>query len=203
MRLHKEGVCDNPDVMAHLTETDALKALDAFDSNFASDARNVRIGLTTYGFSPFNLNVLLYSCRSMFAIPYNLSPTLCMKYDFIFLRLVIPSPNHLVTKINMMMRPLIEDLKLFWKEQKHMCDTPGVNFALCREIYPNLGRSVKFSISRSHLSPFIKLLVKVSPISDFTRSPEGQIWSLLKLLFSARMRARKSFSIYKSHLKLI
>jgi hypothetical protein len=82
-------------------------------------------------------------------------------------------------------------------------DTPGVNFALCREIYPNLGRSVKISISPSRLSPFIKLLVKVSPISDFTRSPEGQIWSLLTLLFSARMRTRKSFSIYKSHLKLI
>jgi hypothetical protein len=62
------------------------------------------------------------------------------------------------------------------------CDTPGVSFVLRREIYPNLGRSVKFSISRSCLSPFIKLLLKVSPISDFTRSPEGQIWSLLKLL---------------------
>jgi hypothetical protein len=63
------------------------------------------------------------------------------------------------------------------------CDTPGVSFVLCREICPNLGRSVKFSISRSRLSPFIKLLVKVSPISDFTQSLEGQIWSLLKLLF--------------------
>jgi hypothetical protein len=38
-------------------------------------------------------------------------------------------------------------------------------------------------MSRSRLSPFIKLLVKVSLISDFTRSPEGQIWRLLKLLF--------------------
>jgi hypothetical protein len=65
----------------------------------------------------------------------------------------------------------------------HECDTPGVSFVLHREIYPNLGRSVKFSISRSRLSPFIKLLVNVSLISDFTWSPEGQIWSLLKFLF--------------------
>jgi hypothetical protein len=50
-----------------------------------------------------------------------------------------------------------------------VCDTPGVSFVLRREIYPNLGRSVKFSFSRSHLSPFIRLLVKVSPISDFIR----------------------------------
>jgi hypothetical protein len=55
-----------------------------------------------------------------------------------------------------------------------LCDTPGVSFVLRREIYPNLGRSVKFSSSQSCLSPFIKLLVKVSPISDFysiSRSP--------------------------------
>jgi hypothetical protein len=52
------------------------------------------------------------------------------------------------------------------------CDTPGVYFVLCREIYPNLGRSVKISISLSHLSPFITLLLKVSPIFEFLRSLE-------------------------------
>jgi hypothetical protein len=43
------------------------------------------------------------------------------------------------------------------------CDTPGVYFVLRGEIYPNLGCSVKISISLSHLSPFIKLLMNVSP----------------------------------------
>jgi hypothetical protein len=52
------------------------------------------------------------------------------------------------------------------------CDTPGVYFVLCQEIYPNLGCSVKISISRSHLSPFIKLLMNVSPIFEFLRSQE-------------------------------
>jgi hypothetical protein len=52
------------------------------------------------------------------------------------------------------------------------CDTPGVYFVLCREIYPNLGLSVENSISRSRLSPFIKLLVKVSPNFEFLRSLE-------------------------------
>jgi hypothetical protein len=36
------------------------------------------------------------------------------------------------------------------------CDTPGVYFVLCREIYPNLGCSVKISISRSHMSLIIQ-----------------------------------------------
>jgi hypothetical protein len=46
------------------------------------------------------------------------------------------------------------------------CDTPGVNFALCREIYPNLGCSVKISISRSCLSLFIRLSLGSSPNSE-------------------------------------
>jgi hypothetical protein len=47
--------------------------------------------------------------------------------------------------------------------QETRCDTPGVFFVLCREIYPNIGCSMQISISRSHLSLFIKLLMKVSP----------------------------------------
>ena len=58
------------------------------------------------------------------------------------------------------------------------CDTPGVYFALCREIYPNLGCSVKFSISLSHLSPFIKLPMKVSPSLKLFDLKNNQIWSL-------------------------
>jgi hypothetical protein len=38
------------------------------------------------------------------------------------------------------------------------CDTPGVYFALCQEIYPNLGCSVKISISRSHMSLIIQTI---------------------------------------------
>jgi hypothetical protein len=63
------------------------------------------------------------------------------------------------------------------------CDTLGVYFALCREIYPNLVCSVKISISRSHLSPFIKLLMKVSPNLKLFDLKNNQIWSMLQLLF--------------------
>jgi hypothetical protein len=63
------------------------------------------------------------------------------------------------------------------------CDTPGVSFVLCREICPNLGCSAKISISLSHLSPFIKLIVNVSPNLELFDLKNSQIWSLLKLLF--------------------
>jgi hypothetical protein len=84
----KEGVHENPDVMAHPADTDAWKALDAFDSSFGDEVQNVRLGLATDCFSPFNLTALSYSCWSVFAVPYNLLPALCRKYEFIFLCLV-------------------------------------------------------------------------------------------------------------------
>jgi hypothetical protein len=64
------------------------------------------------------------------------------------------------------------------------CDTPGVCFVLRREIYPNLGCSVKISIYRSYLSPFIKLLMNVSPSLELFDLKNSQIWSLLKLFIS-------------------
>jgi hypothetical protein len=41
MRWHKEGVRENPNVMAHPAHTDAWKALDAFDSSFAHEGQVV------------------------------------------------------------------------------------------------------------------------------------------------------------------
>jgi hypothetical protein len=62
MRWHKEGVLENPDVMAHPVDTDAWKALDAFDSSFVDEVQNVYFGLATDRFSPFNLTAPSYSC---------------------------------------------------------------------------------------------------------------------------------------------
>jgi hypothetical protein len=69
------------------------------------------------------------------------------------------------------------------------CDTLGVNFSLCREIYPNLICLVKISISRSHLSPLIKLLMKVSPSSELLDLKNNQFWSVLKT-FNSRNKCR-------------
>jgi hypothetical protein len=50
-------------------------------------------------------------------------------------------------------------------------------------IYPNLGCLVKISISRLYLSPFIKLLMNVSPNLELFDLKNNQIWILLKILF--------------------
>jgi hypothetical protein len=51
----------------------------------------------------------------VFVIPYNLPPYLCMKYEFIFLCLIIPSLDHPGKKLNVMLKRLIEELKELWK----------------------------------------------------------------------------------------
>lgn len=114
MRWHKEGVRENDKVMVHPSDGDAWKALDNFDPDFTDEARNVRIGLATDGFTPFGQNAASYSCWPVFAIPYNLPPSLCMKYEFMFLFLIIPGPEHPGSKLNVMLQPLIEELKKLW-----------------------------------------------------------------------------------------
>jgi hypothetical protein len=64
------------------TRLEISSPIDAFDSSFGSEARNVHIGLVIDGFSHFNLNVSSYSCWPVFAIPYNLMPPLCISFDF-------------------------------------------------------------------------------------------------------------------------
>jgi hypothetical protein len=59
MRWHNEGVRENDQVMVHPSDSEAWKD---FDPDFARDARNVRIGLATNGFTPYNLSATSYSC---------------------------------------------------------------------------------------------------------------------------------------------
>ncbi|WVZ52608.1 hypothetical protein U9M48_003652 [Paspalum notatum var. saurae] len=93
---------------------DAWKALDEFDPEFAKDARNIRFGLATDGFTPFHESAASYYCWPVFAIPYNLPPSMCMKYEFMFLCLIVPDPKHPGPKLNVMLQPLIKELKQLW-----------------------------------------------------------------------------------------
>jgi hypothetical protein len=103
MRWHKDGDRENKEVTVHPSDSYSWKALDNFDPEFAHDAINVHIGLATDGFTTFGDNVASYSCWPMFAIPYNLSPSLCTKYEFMFLYLIVPGPNHPGPKLNVML----------------------------------------------------------------------------------------------------
>jgi hypothetical protein len=114
MRWHKNGERENKEMMVHPSDSDAWKALDNFDLEFAQDVRNICIGLAIDGFTPFGDNAAPYSCWPVFAVPYNLPPSLCMKFEFIFLCFVVPGPDHPRPKINVMLKPLIDELKELW-----------------------------------------------------------------------------------------
>jgi hypothetical protein len=108
IRWHKEGVRENDQVIVHPSNSEAWKAIDDFDPDVARDAQNVRIRLATDVFMPYNMSASSYSCWLVFAIPYNLPPALCMKYESMFLCLIIPGPDHPESCINVMLKPLIE-----------------------------------------------------------------------------------------------
>jgi hypothetical protein len=114
MRWHKDGERENKEVMVHPSDSDAWKALDNFDLEFARDVRNVHIGLATNGFTPFGENATSYSCWPVFVVPYNLPSSLCMKYEFMFLCFIVPGPDHPGPKLNVMLKPLIDELKELW-----------------------------------------------------------------------------------------
>jgi hypothetical protein len=104
-------VRENDHVMVHPSDSEAWKALDAFDVDFVRDAWNVCIGFAADGFSLYDTSAVSYSCWPIFAIPHNLPPALCMKYKYMFLCLIVPGPDHPRTRINVMLKPLIEELK--------------------------------------------------------------------------------------------
>jgi hypothetical protein len=88
--------------------------LDRFDPEFARDARSVRLGLSTDGFTPYNKSSTSYSCWLVLIMPYNPPPNKCMKEGFIFLALIIAGSKHHGKKVNIFMQPMIEELKELW-----------------------------------------------------------------------------------------
>jgi hypothetical protein len=68
----------------------------------------------TDGFTSFSDNATSSSYWPVFAVPYNLSPSLCIKYEFMFLCLVVPAPDHPRPKLNVMLKPLTNELKELW-----------------------------------------------------------------------------------------
>jgi hypothetical protein len=53
-----EGVRENDQVTVHPSDSEAWKTLYDFDAYFIRDAQNVRIGLVTDEFSPYNTSVV-------------------------------------------------------------------------------------------------------------------------------------------------
>ncbi|GKV17042.1 hypothetical protein SLEP1_g27595 [Rubroshorea leprosula] len=108
--------------IVHPTGAEAWKHFDRTYPDFASDPRNVRLGLCTDGFTPFGHTATPYSCWPVFFTVYNLPPAMCMKPKSIFLSLIIQGPQSPRKNIDVMLRPLIDELKELWYNEVQTYD---------------------------------------------------------------------------------
>ena len=86
--------------MCHPSDAQAWKQFDQLHADFASEPRNVRLGLCADGFTPFGQSCKTYSCWPVIITPYNLPPEMCMTTPYMFLSCIIPGPKNPKGKID-------------------------------------------------------------------------------------------------------
>ncbi|XP_068486822.1 uncharacterized protein [Phaseolus vulgaris] len=104
----------NEGILRHSRDSEAWKNFDLMNPQFASDARNVRLGLAADGFNPFGDLSTSHSTWPIVLIPYNLPPWMCMKQSSFILSMIIPGKRAPGNDIDVYLRPLIEELKELW-----------------------------------------------------------------------------------------
>ena len=87
------------------------KEFDKEHAWFVEDSRNVRLVLASDGFNPFGNMSTSYSTWPVILMPYNLLPWRCMKDAYMMLSLLIPGPKAPGNKIDVYLRPLVDDLQ--------------------------------------------------------------------------------------------
>ncbi|XP_018853154.2 uncharacterized protein LOC109015127 [Juglans regia] len=115
MRWHKEKQVTDDNFLRHPADSKSWKAFDEAHSWFANDPRNVRLGLASDGFNPFNNMVKPYSIWPVILVPYNLPPWLCMKDQFFMTSLIIPGPKSPGNDIDVYLQPLLDELLELWE----------------------------------------------------------------------------------------
>ncbi|XP_042950023.1 uncharacterized protein LOC122282129 [Carya illinoinensis] len=122
MRWHVEERVDDPNFMRHPADSTVWKDFDNKHPWFAQDPRNVRLGLASDGFNPFNNMSKPYSIWPVLLVSYNLPPWLCMKDPYVMMSLLIPGPKAPRNDIDVFLRPLIDELTELWVEGIHTYD---------------------------------------------------------------------------------
>ena len=113
MQWHKEKRRDDG-ILTHPADAKAWKSFDTSFPQFASDPYNVRLGLCTDRFTPYGNINSTYSIWSVFLVPYNLLPWMCMKKPYIILNMIIPGKTTPGIDIDVYLQPLIDELKTLW-----------------------------------------------------------------------------------------
>ncbi|XP_056843317.1 uncharacterized protein LOC130495813 [Raphanus sativus] len=113
MRWHAEHSMNGGE-MCHPSDGEAWKHFREVYPEFASESRNIYLGLCTDGFNLFGMSGHNYSLWPVILTPYNMPPEMCMKQEFMFLTILVPGPNHPKRSLDIFLQPLIEELKNLW-----------------------------------------------------------------------------------------
>lgn len=114
MSWHSNGR-PNDDLLRHPADGQSWKDFDLAFPKFAEEPRNVRLGLATDGFNPFNTLSISHSTWPVILMNYNLPPWMCMKPEFFMLALLIPGPQFPGDDIDIYLQPLIKELNELWE----------------------------------------------------------------------------------------
>lgn len=90
MKWHAEKRT-NDCILRHPADALAWKAFDSQYPDFASNSRNVKVGLATDGFNSFGNMSTSYSTWPAMLVLYNFLHWMCMKQSSLMLSLLIPS----------------------------------------------------------------------------------------------------------------
>jgi hypothetical protein len=95
----------------HVPDSKAWQHID-----FATELRNVRRGLATYGVNPFGDKNNAWSTWPILLLIYNLPPWLVTKKFFMLLFIIIPGPESVKNaNFDVLIIPLIEELQELWE----------------------------------------------------------------------------------------
>ena len=114
MRWHNDHFVEDGE-MRHCSDSPSRKHFNAMHPSFADESCNVILGLCTDGFQPFRQSGSQCSSWPVILTPYNLPPKMCMKEQYMFLTVIVPSPRNPKDKLDVYLQPLIYELKTLWE----------------------------------------------------------------------------------------
>ena len=102
-------------ILIHKRDSKSWKDFDMKYPEFASEPRNIRLGLASDGFNPFGTMSTNHSTWPILMFPYNTAPWLCMKQTSIMLSSIILEEKQPGNDIDVYLSPLIDELKTLWE----------------------------------------------------------------------------------------
>ncbi|KAL0320434.1 UNVERIFIED_CONTAM: hypothetical protein Sradi_5304900 [Sesamum radiatum] len=120
-----QRLCDSPTMAQHMTwhschqteegsmcypsDVEAWRDFDQLYPDFVVETCNVRLALCTDGFAPHGQFKRTHSYWPVILTPYNLSPGMCMKSEYMFLTMVFPRLSNPKFLIDIYLEQLIEE----------------------------------------------------------------------------------------------